>query len=121
MAYLRRLHFVLILEKALPFLGDELNVFRMVSRYNNRRACIASKSYKVQFVYTMGITTGYFFVARVPLITATDFGTRWDLDEVTDCAWGRWQRILKSGVCPTFYTWRFGLRSPRRPLSATQN
>ena len=91
MAYLRRLHFVLILEKALPFLGDELNVFRMVSRYNNRRACIASKSYKVQFVYTMGINTGYFFVARVPLITATDFGTRWDLDEVTDraCAKGR--------------------------------
>ncbi len=41
MAYFRRLHFLLILEKVLTFISDELDVFRMFSRYDNIRACIA--------------------------------------------------------------------------------
>jgi hypothetical protein len=41
MAYLRRLHFLLILEKALTVISDELDIFRVVSRYANRKACIA--------------------------------------------------------------------------------
>jgi hypothetical protein len=53
MAYFRRPHFLLILEKALPFISDELDVFRMVSRYDNRRACIAPYNSKMQFEYTM--------------------------------------------------------------------
>lgn len=47
MAYLRRLHFLLILEKSLTFLSDELDVFKMVSRYDNRRACIAPYNSKM--------------------------------------------------------------------------
>ena len=45
---------MLILEKALTFLSDELDVFRMVSRYDNRRVCIAPYNSKNQFEYTMG-------------------------------------------------------------------
>ena len=54
MAYFRRLHFLLILAKALTFISDELDVFKMVSRYDNRRACIAPYNSKMQFEYTMG-------------------------------------------------------------------
>ena len=54
MAYCRRLHFLLILEKVLTFLSDELDVFRMVSRYDNRRACITPYNSKMQFEYTIG-------------------------------------------------------------------
>jgi hypothetical protein len=43
---------LLILEKALTFLSDELNVFRIVRRYDNRRACIVSYNSKVQLEYT---------------------------------------------------------------------
>ena len=53
MAYLRRLPFLLILEKALTFISDELDIFRMVSRYDNRRACITPYNSKMQFEYTM--------------------------------------------------------------------
>ena len=53
MAYFRRLHLLLILEKVLTFISDKLDVFRMVSRYDNRRACIAPYNSKMQFVYTM--------------------------------------------------------------------
>jgi hypothetical protein len=49
MAYFRRLPFLLILEKVLTFISDELDVFRMVSRYDNRRACIAPYNSKRQF------------------------------------------------------------------------
>ena len=45
---------MLIFEKALTFIRDELDVFRMVSRYDNRRACITPYNSKVQFEYTMG-------------------------------------------------------------------
>src|SRR5713101_6168507 len=54
MAYFRRLHFLLIFEKALTFLSDELDVFRMVSRYDNRRACITPYNSNMQFEYTIG-------------------------------------------------------------------
>ena len=36
----------------LPFISDSLDVFRMVSRYDNRRACIALYNSKMQFEYT---------------------------------------------------------------------
>ena len=52
MAYLRRLNFLLILEKALTCISDELDVFRMVSRYDKRRAYIAPYNSLVQFEYT---------------------------------------------------------------------
>ena len=54
MSYFRRLNFLLILEKALTFLSDELDIFRMVSRYDNRRACISPYNSKIQFEYSMG-------------------------------------------------------------------
>jgi len=54
MAYFRRLHFLLILEKVLTFISDELDVFRMFSRYDNIRACIAPYNSKRQFGYSMG-------------------------------------------------------------------
>jgi hypothetical protein len=54
MAYFRRLHFLLILEKALTVISDEPDVFRVVSRYDNRRACIAPYKSKMQFEYTIG-------------------------------------------------------------------
>jgi hypothetical protein len=54
MAYVRRLHFLLILEKVLTFISDELDVFRIVSRYDNRRACITPYNSKMQFEYTTG-------------------------------------------------------------------
>jgi hypothetical protein len=44
---------LLILEKALTFISDELDIFRMVSRYDNRRACVEPYNSKVQFTYTM--------------------------------------------------------------------
>jgi hypothetical protein len=53
MAYFCKLPFLLILEKVLTFLSDELDVFRMVSRYDNRRACIARYNSKMQFEYSM--------------------------------------------------------------------
>ena len=40
MAYFRRPHLLVILEKVLTFISDKLEVFRMVSRYDNGRACI---------------------------------------------------------------------------------
>ena len=54
MAYFHRLHSLLILEKVLTFISDELDVFRMVSRYDKRRACIAPYNSKMQFEYTTG-------------------------------------------------------------------
>ena len=54
MAYFRRLHFLLIFEKALTFLRNELDVFSMVRRYGNRRACIAPYNPKMPFEYTIG-------------------------------------------------------------------
>jgi len=45
---------LLIFEKALTFIRDQLDVFRMVRRYDNRRACIAPYNSKMQFEYTMG-------------------------------------------------------------------
>ena len=54
MAYFRRLHFLLILEKVLIFISDELDVSRIVSRYDNIRACIAPYNSKRQFGYSMG-------------------------------------------------------------------
>jgi hypothetical protein len=45
--------FLLILEKALTFINDELDVFRIVSRYNNRRSCIVPYKSKMQFEYPM--------------------------------------------------------------------
>jgi hypothetical protein len=53
MAYVRRLYLLLILEKVLTFISDKLEVFRMVSRYDNRRACITPYNPKMHFVYTM--------------------------------------------------------------------
>ena len=53
MAYSHRLHLLLILEKVLTFISDKLEVFRMVSRYDNRRTCITPYNPKMQFVYTM--------------------------------------------------------------------
>jgi hypothetical protein len=53
MAYFRRLYFLLILEKVLTFISGKLEVSRMVSRYDNRRACITPYNPKMQFVYTM--------------------------------------------------------------------
>ena len=49
---------MLILEKALPFISDELDVFRMVSRYDNRRACITLYNSKIRFEYSMGREIG---------------------------------------------------------------
>ena len=46
-------HFLLILEKALTFISDQLDVFRIVSRYDNRRACITPYNSKMQFEYTI--------------------------------------------------------------------
>ena len=54
MVYFRRLYFLFILEKALTFMHDELDIFKMVSRYDNRRACITLYNSKVQFQYTIG-------------------------------------------------------------------
>ena len=56
-AYFPRLHFLLIGEKALAFISDEPDVFMMVRRYDNRRACIAPDNSKMpcvvyQVVYT---------------------------------------------------------------------
>jgi hypothetical protein len=44
---------LLILEKALTFISDELDVFRMMSRYDNRRACIAPYNSKMQFEHVI--------------------------------------------------------------------
>jgi hypothetical protein len=44
---------LLILEKVLTFISDELDVFRIVSRYDNRRACITPYNSKMQFEYTI--------------------------------------------------------------------
>jgi len=52
MTYFHRLHFLLILEKALTCISDELDVFRMVSRCDKRRACIVPYNSLVQFEYT---------------------------------------------------------------------
>jgi hypothetical protein len=38
----------------LTFISDELDVFRMVSRYDDIRACIAPYNSKIQFEYSMG-------------------------------------------------------------------
>jgi hypothetical protein len=43
---------LLILEKALTFISDELDISRTVSSYDNRRACIAPYNSKVQLEYT---------------------------------------------------------------------
>jgi hypothetical protein len=51
MAYFRRPHLLVILEKVLTFISDKLEVFRMVSRYDNGRACITPYNPKMQFVY----------------------------------------------------------------------
>ena len=53
MAYFHRLHLLLILEKVLTFISDKLEVFRIVSRYDNRRTYITPYNPKMQFVYTM--------------------------------------------------------------------
>jgi hypothetical protein len=53
MAYSHRLRLLAILEKLLTFISDKLEIFRMVSRYDNRRACITPYNPKMQFVYTM--------------------------------------------------------------------
>jgi hypothetical protein len=53
MAYSRRLHLLLILEKVLTFISDKLEVFRIGSRYDNRRTCITPYNPKMPFVYTM--------------------------------------------------------------------
>src|SRR6266487_1374652 len=58
MAYVRRLHFLLILEKALTFISDELDVFRMVSRYDNRRSYTTPYNSIMQFEYSMGREIG---------------------------------------------------------------
>jgi hypothetical protein len=58
MAYVRRLHFLLILEKALTFISDELDVFRMMSRYDNRRAYTTPYNSMMQFEYSMGREIG---------------------------------------------------------------
>ncbi len=42
MTYFRRLPFVLIVEKALTFIRDSLDVFRRVRRDDNRITCISS-------------------------------------------------------------------------------
>jgi hypothetical protein len=53
-AYFHRLYFLFILEKAPTFISDELHVFKMVSRYDNRRARITPYNPKMQFEYTRG-------------------------------------------------------------------
>jgi hypothetical protein len=53
MAYFRRPHLLVILEKVLTFISDKLEVFRMVSRYDNGRACITPYNPKMPFVYTV--------------------------------------------------------------------
>ena len=45
------------------FISDELDIFRMVSRYNYRRACIAPYKSKKQFEYTIATE----IQGRVPL------------------------------------------------------
>jgi hypothetical protein len=47
MTYFRGLPFLLIIEKVLTFISDDLDVFRMVSRHNNRRSCIAPDNSKL--------------------------------------------------------------------------
>src|SRR5882672_5558685 len=54
MTYFLRLHFLLILEKALTCISDEQDVFKMVSRDDNRRACITPYHSKVRIEYTIG-------------------------------------------------------------------
>jgi hypothetical protein len=44
---------LLILDKALTFISDELDIFRMASRYDNRRVCIAPYNSKMQLEYAM--------------------------------------------------------------------
>ena len=46
--------FLLIFEKVLTFISGELDVFRMLSRYDNRRPCIVPCKSKMQFAHTMG-------------------------------------------------------------------
>jgi hypothetical protein len=47
-AYFARPHFLLIGETALAFISDALDAFRVVRRYDNRRACIAPDNSKTQ-------------------------------------------------------------------------
>src|SRR6266852_3352647 len=87
MAYLCRLNFLLILEKALTCISDELDVFRMVSRCDMRRACIVPYNSLVQFEYT----------------TATEIQEVLKTEEGREC----------TERCNSIYKCR--LRSPHRP------
>jgi hypothetical protein len=44
---------LLILDKALTFISDELDIFRVASRYDNRRVYIAPYKSKIQLEYVM--------------------------------------------------------------------
>ena len=45
--------FLLIVEKVLTFISGGLDVFRMLSRYDNRISCIAPCKSKIQFAHIM--------------------------------------------------------------------
>jgi len=45
---------LLIFEKVLTFISGELDVFRMLSRYDNRIPCIAPCKSKMPFAHIMG-------------------------------------------------------------------